>query len=162
MPLSERLRSFLYSHQAEYTLTTHPAMFTARGLAIAEHPRPDEAAKAVVIFGDAAYHMVVISAGKLVDLSESRAALGLLQARLATESELGALFPDCELGAMPPPGPVYGLAVSLDDSLIGQDTIAFNAGTHSEAIHMRTVEFHRLVSPRLVSLGREPVDTHAW
>jgi len=102
MPLSERLRSFLDSHQAGYTLTTHPAICTARGLAIAEHLRPREVAKAVVIFGDGAYHMVVIPAGQLVDLSKSRTALGLAQARLT-----------------------------------GQETIAFHAGTHSEAIHIR-------------------------
>jgi len=162
MPLSERLRSFLDSHQAEYTLTTHPKAFTAREVAVAEHLRPREIAKTVVIFGDAAYHMVVVPASKLVDLYEARAALGLPQARLATESELGTLFPDCELGAMPPLGPLYGLTVYLDESLIGQQSIAFNAGTHSEVIHMRTTEFQRLVSPRIVSLAREAVSTHGW
>jgi Ala-tRNA(Pro) deacylase len=162
MPLSERLRSFLDSHQAEYTLTTHAKAFTARDVAVAEHLPPREVAKTVVIFGDAAYHLIVIPASKLVDLYEARTALGLSQARLATEHELGTLFPDCELGAMPPLGPLYGLSVYLDDSLLRQESIAFNAGTHSEVIHMRTAEFQRLALPHAVSLAREPVAAHGW
>ncbi|HTX37746.1 MAG TPA: YbaK/EbsC family protein [Bryobacteraceae bacterium] len=161
MPLSERLRSFLESHQAEYTLTTHAKAFTARAVAAAEHLPPREIAKTVVIFGDEAYHMIVIPASKLVDLYEVRPVLGLSQARLATETELGTLFPDCELGAMPPLGPLYGLSVYLDNSLAGQDTIAFNAGTHSEVMHMRMAEFRRLALPATVSLVREPV-AHGW
>jgi Ala-tRNA(Pro) deacylase len=161
MPLSERLRSFLESHQAEYTVTTHARAFTAREVAAAEHLRPREIAKTLVIFGDGAYLLVVIPASKLVDLYEVRPVLGLAQARLATEEEMGTLFPDCELGAMPPLGPVYGLTVYMDASLMGQDTIAFNAGTHTELMHMPMSEFHRLVSPRIVSLIREPV-AHGW
>ena len=162
MPLSERLRSFLDSHQAEFTLSTHPIAFTAREVAAAEHLPSRELAKVVVIFGDAADHIVVIPANRQVDLHEVRSALGLSQARLATESELVKLFPDCEVGAMPPFGTLYGLPVYLDSTLAGQDTIAFNAGTHRDAIHMRLPEFRRLVSPQVVSVVREAAEARAW
>ena len=162
MPLSERLRSFLDSHQAEFTLTTHPKAFTAREVAAAEHLPAREVAKTVVVVGDGTYHTIVIPASKLVDFHEIRAALGLSQARLATEAELEGLFPDCELGAMPPLGPLYGLPVYLDSSLAGQDMIAFNAGTHREVIHMRTAEFRRLVLPHIVSLVCAPAAAHGW
>ena len=162
MPLAERLRSFLDSHRAEFTLTTHAKAFTAREVAAAEHLLPREVAKTVVVFGDGVYHMLVIPASKLVDFHEVRGALGLPQARLATEAELDALFPDCETGAMPPFGPLYGLPVYLDGTLAGQDTLAFNAGTHHDVIHMHTAEFRRLVSPVIVSLVREPAITRGW
>jgi Ala-tRNA(Pro) deacylase len=162
MPLSERLRSFLDSHHAEYTLTSHATAFTAREVATAEHLPAREVAKTVVIFGDGTCHMIVLPASKLVDFHEVRPALGLSQVRLATEDELGKLFPDCELGAAPPFGTLYGFPVYLDASLAGQDMIAFNAGTHREVIHMRMVEYQRLVSPNIVSLVREPAATHGW
>ena len=162
MPLSERLRSFLDSRHAEYTLTKHANAFTAREVAAAEHLPPREVAKTVVIFGDGTYHMIVVPASKLVDLIEVRPTLGLAQVRLAREEELGMLFPDCELGAMPPLGPLYGFPVYLDASLAGEDTIAFNAGTHREVIHMKTTEFRRLVTPSIVSLVREPATAHGW
>lgn len=157
MPLSERLRSFLDSHEARFTLTTHSKAFTAREVAAAEHLPPREVAKTVVVFGDGACHLIVIPANKLVDLYEARPTLGFSQLRLATEEELAQLFPDCELGAMPPLGPLYGLHVYLDSSLAGQDMIAFNAGTHSDVVHMQMAEFRRLVSPEIVSLVREAV-----
>jgi len=160
MPLSERLRNFLDSRRAEFTLSTHPKALTAREVAAAEHLPPKEVAKAVVIFGDGAYYMIVIPASKLVDLHEVRPVLGLAQARLASEDELARLFPDCELGAMPPLGPIYGFPVYLDTTLAGQDTIAFNAGTHREVLHMQMAEYRRLVSPHIVSLAREPVGAH--
>lgn len=162
MPLSERLRNYLDSHLAEFTITTHPKAFTAREVAAAEHLPPREVAKTVVIFGDGAYHMIVLPASKLVDLHEVRPVLGLSQARLASEDELARLFPDCELGAMPPLGPIYGFPVYLDTTLAGQDMIAFNAGSHRDVIHMRLTEYRRLVSPHIVSLAREPAAAHGW
>lgn len=162
MPLPERLRKFLDSRRAEFTLTTHPKAFTAREVAAAEHLPAKEVAKTVVIFGDGAYHMIVVPASKLVDLHEARPVLGLAQARLATEDELARLFPDCELGAMPPLGPLYGFTVYLDNTLAGQDTITFNAGTHREVLHMQTAEFRRLAAPHIVSLAREPAAAHGW
>jgi Ala-tRNA(Pro) deacylase len=156
MPLNERLRSFLDSAHAEYNVTTHPKAFTAREVAVAEHLPPREVAKTVVLFGDAEYHMVVIPASKLVDFHELRPVLGLAQARLATEAEIAAIFPDCELGAMPPFGSLYGLPVYLDASLAGEPMITFNAGSHREVVHMPTAEFRRLVNPVIVSLVREP------
>jgi Ala-tRNA(Pro) deacylase len=160
MPLSEPLRSFLDFHRAEFTLTTHPKAFTAREVAAAEHLPAREVAKTVVVFADGAYYMIVVPASRLVDLHELRTTLGFHQVRLATEDELAKLFPDCELGAMPPVGPIYGLAVYLDGVLASQETMAFNGGTHRDEVHMRTSEFRRLVDPRIMSLGREAMLAH--
>ena len=161
MPLYERLRSFLDSRDAAYSLSVHPKAFTAREVAFAERLPAREVAKTVVLFGDGEYHMVVIPASKLVDFHELRPALGLTQARLATEQEVGQLFPDCELGAMPPFGSLYGLPVYLDSSLAGEPSIACNAGTHRDVLHMSTPEYRRLANPIVVSLVREPA-LHGW
>jgi Ala-tRNA(Pro) deacylase len=160
MPLTERLRNFLDSNHAEYTLTVHPKAYTAREVAHAEHLPAREVAKTVILFGDAEYHVVVIPANKLVDFQELRPVLGLAQVRLATEDELGRIFPDCELGAMPPFGGLYGIQVYLDASLAGEPDIAFNAGTHREVIHMKMTEFRKLAQPVVVSLVKEPALNH--
>lgn len=162
MPLSERLRSFLDAHHAEYTVTNHPKAFTAREVAFAEHLPPREVAKTVVVFGDGEFHMLVVPASRLVDFQELRPALGLAQARLATEDELLKLFPDCELGAMPPIGSLYGLAVYLDTSLAAEPAIAFNAGTHRDEVHMSTAEYRRLAAPTVAPLVREVAAHTGW
>ena len=160
MPLLEKLRVFLEANRAEYTHTVHSLAYTAREVASAEHLPAREVAKTVVIHGDLGYSMVVLPANKLVDFQEVRIALGMTHTRLVPEPELSQLFPDCELGAMPPIGNLYGMAVYLDSSLAAEDMITFNAGTHRDVVHMRTNEFRRLVRPTLVSLAREAVAWH--
>jgi len=59
--------------------------------------------------------------------------------RPAAEQEFSSLFPDCELGAMPPFGSLYNLAVYVDESLAADDAIVFNAGTHRDAIRQPRV-----------------------
>jgi Ala-tRNA(Pro) deacylase len=162
MPLSEHLRGFLESHGVAYQVSTHPKAFTAREVATAEHLPARELAKTVVILGDGGYHMIVVPANKLIDFQEVRLALGFYQVRLATEEELGKLFPDCEIGAMPPFGPLWGLPVYLDRSLAGAPYLAFNAGTHLDVIHMRTEDFRNLVTPTIASLAREAALGQAW
>ncbi len=160
MPLTDRLRRFLDSTHAEYSLSAHPNAVTAREVAVAAHLPAREVAKSVVVFGDGEYHMIVLPANRLLDFREVRLALGLSQVRLATEDEISKLFPDCELGAMPPVGSLYGLPVYLDSMLAAEDVIAFNGGTHQEVVTMRTTEFRRLLHPLVVPLAREVARSH--
>ena len=161
MPLLENLRDFLDAHQAEFTLTDHPNAFTAREVATAEHLPTREVAKTIVVTSDERFFMLVIPANKLIAFHEVRRALRPAHARMATEHELGRLFPDWELGAMPLFGSLYDLPVYLDSTLTGQEQIAFNAGTHLEVIHMRTAEYRRLALPAVVSLIQTEV-AHDW
>jgi len=162
MELLKRLRVFLDESHAEYTHTVHPLAYTAREVASAEHLPSREVAKTVVVFGDEGYHMIVVPASRFVDFQEVRLTLGLTHARLATEQEIGQLFPDCELGAMPPMGNLYGMPVYLDSSLAAEETIAFNGGTHYDVVHMRTSDFRKLVHPTVISLAREAAMRHGW
>jgi Ala-tRNA(Pro) deacylase len=157
MPILPKLQEFLDLSGIPYTHTVHPLAYTAREVAHAEHISPQEVAKVVVVVADGEYRMAVLPATKLVDFPEVRAVLDSPGARLATEEELGRVFPDCELGAMPPFGNLYHMKVLLDAALLADETIAFNAGTHRDVIHMRTEDFCRIVKPEIVSVGREIV-----
>jgi Ala-tRNA(Pro) deacylase len=162
MALLEKLRVFLEENHAEYTHTVHSTAYTAREVASAEHLPNREFAKAVIIFGDEGYHMVVVPANRLVDFQEVRLTLGFTHARLATEEEVGQLFPDCDLGAMPPFGNLYGMTTYLDSSLAAEESIAFNAGTHKDVVHVHTDEYRAMVHPVVVSLAREAAMRHGW
>lgn len=162
MPHQQKLQSVLEANHLAFTQTTHTAAFTAREVASAEHLPAREVAKTVVLFGDGGFRMIVIPANKLVDFQEVRLALGLSHVRLATEDELSKLFPDCELGAMPPVGNIYDMPVYLDSSLAAEPEIVFNAGTHREAIHMQTADYRQLVSPTIVALSRAETPRHGW
>ena len=157
MPILPKLQELLDLSGAAYTHTVHPQAYTAREVAHVEHLPPQEIAKVVIVVADGEYKMAVLPASRLVDFPEVRTVLGSPAARLATEDELSRLFPDCELGAMPPFGNLYHLRVMLDSSLLADERIAFNAGTHRDVVHMRLEDYCRLVRPEIVHLTREAV-----
>jgi Ala-tRNA(Pro) deacylase len=154
MAVLAKLEEYLNDRQIPFSRSTHPIAFTAQEVAQAEHVSGRMVAKTVVLLADGAFMMAVLSADAIVDLQELRHALGVTHLRLATEREIADLFPDCELGAMPPFGNLYGLPVYVEASLAQQVEIAFNAGTHREVIHMKFADFRRLVDPTIMSFGR--------
>ncbi len=98
--------------------------------------------------------LAVLPAPNHVRLDKLAAVVGK-SVRLATEQEFSSLFPDCELGAMPPFGSLYNLAVYLDESLAADEVIVFNAGTHRDAIRVRYDDFVRLAKPRVCSFAQK-------
>ena len=109
MPFSTKVQEFLEINQVSFKHTVHPLAYTAREVASAEHLPPRDVAKVVIVSADNEYQMVVLPANRALDLSELRTSLGMCHARLATEQEIGHLFPDCDLGAMPPFGNLYNM-----------------------------------------------------
>lgn len=154
MPLRDQLRRLFDSRHIPYSLTSHPTALRASEVASVEHLPAWEVAKTVVVFGDDKYHLVIVPADRYVDMRELQFALDMKHVRLATEAELTTLFPDCELGAMPPLGVLFDLPVYLDSELAGEVMITFNAGTHHECVHMKTADFKKLTKPTVVALTR--------
>ncbi len=154
MAMLQRLLQYLDENQVEYTHHTHPTAYTAREVASVEHIPAHRIAKVVVYFTENGYGMAVLPGDSMLDLQSLRTALGVSRLRLATESELADLFPDCELGAMPPFGNLFDLPVFVDGGLTTEETIAFNAGTHRDVVHMKYRDFERLVRPKVMNLSR--------
>jgi Ala-tRNA(Pro) deacylase len=154
MAVLTKLEEYLKNQQIPFSRSTHPVAFTAQEVAQAEHVSGRMIAKTVVLLADGAFLVAVLSADAVVDLQELRHTLGVTHLRLATEREIADLFPDCELGAMPPFGNLYGLPVYAEASLAQQSEIAFNAGTHRDVVHMKFTDFRRLVDPLIMSFGR--------
>lgn len=150
-----RLQEFLDQHQAIYTHTTHRLAYTARDTAAADHTPVHSLAKTVLFVGDGVYAMAVLPADMHIDTERLRHVLGLNSVRLSGEEELARLFPDTELGAMPPFGNLYGdIPVYCDVSLSEEEYIAFNAGTHRDVVHLKFKDFRHWVHPAIVSFAR--------
>src|SRR5207253_9336010 len=89
--------------------------------------------------------MAVLPASFHVDLRRLKAEAMATTVELASESEFKDRFPDCETGAMPPFGNLYGIKVFADESLAKDKEIAFNAGSHRELVRLAWEEFEKLV-----------------
>jgi len=154
MPIPAHISKFLDSEHVPYQSFTHSRAYTAQGIAQAQHLSGKKLAKVVmVIVNDRQQIMAVVPASHRVDLDLLGQALKTNRIRLATEEEFKDLFPECELGAMPPLGNIYHLDVWIEQKLKLLPTIAFNAGNHAEIIQMTFADFERLVQPKTASFG---------
>ena len=150
MPV-EKLKQFLDGQKVKYVSLTHSPAFTAQEIAAAAHVPGKELAKTVVVHLDGKTAMAVLPANLKVVLEDLCEAAGTDKARFATEDEFKKLFPDCEVGAMPPFGNLYGMDVYTATPLTKDKEIAFNAGSHTELIKMAYNDFARLVKPKVAS-----------
>jgi Ala-tRNA(Pro) deacylase len=155
MKTLDRIIAFLELKDAHYKHDRHPLSYTARETARAEHVAPRSFAKVVVVHAEDGFAMAVLPADRIVDLDELRAAFGSRHLRLATERELDELFPECELGAMPPfgNGTIFELPVWVDGLLMAEETISFNAGTHRDVVQMSTEDWEQIVRPSVLAFA---------
>lgn len=147
MPVIATIHQFLGEAHVPYTVMPHRPAFTARDEAAATSVPGRDWAKVVVCFVDGEPIEAVVPAPSFVDLGRLLELGGGRAIRLAEEEELRRLFPECETGAMPPFGPLYGQTVYVDAALASEPEIVFNAGTHRDAIAMRWSDFVKLVNP---------------
>jgi Ala-tRNA(Pro) deacylase len=147
MPGLATIHEFLREAHVRYTVVPHRPAFTAEQEAAATHVPDRDWAKVVVCIVDDEPVEAVVPAPAYVNLESLRELAGGHSIRLATERELQRFFPDCEIGAMPPLGPLYGQTVYVDATLALEPEIVFNAGTHRDAIAMRWSDFVKMVNP---------------
>jgi Ala-tRNA(Pro) deacylase len=148
-----RLRNFLEREKVRYAHETHRTAYTAQAVAQEEHVPGKLVAKTVVVKVDDGFALAVMPATARADFARLKSALGAQEVRLATELEFTGLFPDCEVGAMPPFGNLYGVPVYVDAALAQDEEIIFNAGTHEDTIRMRYSDFERLALPKIFSFA---------
>ncbi len=152
MPV-EKLKSFLDEHAVKYVTIKHSRAFTAQEVADSAHIPGREMAKTVMVKLDGRMAMVVLAAPDMISLDHLREATGAETAELATEAEFGGLFPKCEIGAMPPFGNLWELPVYVDQRLREDETIAFNAGSHTELVQLAYEDCERLVQPEVLEFA---------
>ena len=144
---SKKLKEFLDSNDVKYVSIAHSTAYTAQEVAASAHIHGKDLAKTVIVKIDGKMAMAVLPASYKVDLDLLKTAAGASTIELTAEHEFRSMFPDCNVGAMPPFGNLYGMTVYADESLAEDEEIAFNAGTHAELIKMAYKDFERMVKP---------------
>jgi Ala-tRNA(Pro) deacylase len=154
MDCKERLVAYLQAEGVDFEVHHHRQAFTAQEVAATEHISGKRLAKVVMVMAGADLVMTVLPAHERVDLDVLAGVTGATGLRLAEEDEFSSRFDDCEAGAQPPFGNLYGLPVYVDSALSQQERIEFRAGTHTDTIGIRYADFARLVQPAVDSFGR--------
>jgi Ala-tRNA(Pro) deacylase len=146
MSVAKTVMSYLQSHQIPYAVVPHRRTLSSRESAEAAHVSARCLAKAVVFWDRQGYLMAVVPGDRHVGVDSLSDKLGR-QLELADESRLAPVFKDCELGAIPPLGPAYGMETIVDDSLVGLEEVYFEAGDHLELICVEGEQFLRILNP---------------
>ena len=163
--IPEPIQHYLQRQHVPFLRHWHPRAVTAQELAQVLHVTGYRVVKSVIVRVDQSLWICVIPATETLDLEKVRETLGARQVRLASEDEFADLFPECELGAEPPFGHLYGLPVLMDESLGVTEDLLLRAGSHEEALEVSVEDFIALESPRMASLtverpGRYAVQHH--
>jgi Ala-tRNA(Pro) deacylase len=153
MSALQRLQRYLQEQHVDYQLHEHAEAYTAQEIAAVEHVAGRRMAKVVMALAGTRLVMLVLPAPARVDLGRVAAEVGEAGVRLAHEEEFTPAFPDCDAGAMPPFGNLYGVPVYVDPALAEDQTIVFQAGTHRHTIQLAYDDFRRLVQPQLISVS---------
>lgn len=150
MPI-KKLKEFLDANHVKYVSVVHSQAYTAQEVAASAHVSGKAMAKTVIVELDGQMAMTVLPANRKIVLQDLREVTGSDQVKFASEEQFKDRFPDCEIGAMPPFGQLYGMDVYVAESLSENEEIAFNAGSHTEIIKLSYEDFARLAQPKVVS-----------
>jgi Ala-tRNA(Pro) deacylase len=148
---STGIKDFLERENVPYSTILHSRAFTAQEASESAHISGKAFAKTVIVEIDGKSAMAVLPANCRVNLEDLREITGSSSVRMASEEQIQNLFPDCEVGAMPPLGKFYGIEVYVSPALAQSGEIVFNACTHTELIKMRFADFERIVQPHILS-----------
>ena len=159
MQCKDRLESYLRENTVPFEVQHHARVYTAQEVAATEHVPGKVVAKVVVVQADDKMVMLALPASYRVYESKLASVLGCREVRIAREDEFASAFPDCEVGAMPPFGNLYGVPVVVDRSLAEDDTIVVQAGTHTDTLSLKYADFARLVNPTVAEFARYPSPT---
>lgn len=157
MNCKRKLEDYLREHGVPYGGHHHARAITAQEVAAVEHVPGEMFAKTVMVFADGELAMLVLPAPSHVNPERAADALGVGAVRLAGEDTFEATFPDCEVGAMPPFGNLYGVPVYVDEALAEDEEIIFRAGTHTDTMTVAYADFERLVAPKVIAFADQPV-----
>ncbi len=150
---SAKIKEYLDRQGVKYVSISHSPAYTSQEVAASAHIPGKTLAKTVMVIADGKMIMAVLPGTRRVDLDRLKVALQAQQIALAQEAEFKSLFPDCEIGAMPPFGNLYNVPVVADSALTEDTEIVFNAGSHRELIRLAYKDFERLVKPTIAKFA---------
>lgn len=144
MGMAMSLQAFFDAHPLHYSVVQHDHTLTSQHSAAALHQTGHKVAKSVLLKDEHGYLLAVLPASHRLHLGRLHDLLGRTLG-LASEIEVAALFGDCAIGAIPPAGLLYNLDTVVDEALLEQNDVYFEAGDHEQSIHMAQADFSKLL-----------------
>ncbi len=104
----------------------------------------DRVAKPVLLGDDDSYLLAVLPYSHRLDIDRLNQAMARSLV-IMNQNELDATFTDCDRGAIPPTGELYGVDTLADPALFDKDEVFFESGDAKLMIRMTGSEFRKLL-----------------
>ena len=156
MALLACLAEVLKRERVPYLTLRHPPAFTAPELSAVAHIPGRRSAKVVICIADSRARASGLARALLGRSRALKRLAGSASLRLAREQEIAALYPEFEVGAMPPFGMMHGHRVFVERCFVGEPELVFNAGTHTDSLCMHYGDFADIVHPTVGTFGVPP------
>lgn len=153
MSVSKKVKELLEKERISYQVLEHRLAYTALEVAQAQHLPGHQVVKSIVVGVDGSWILCVLASTHKIDFEKLKRELKAKEAHLATEGDVSRLFPGFEIGAMPPFGQLAGIKVYVDKNLEENDSIAFNAGTHTDLLKIRLKDYLKAFHPQFIDFG---------
>lgn len=153
MAITQKVKNYLDEKHIGYQILKHSLTYTAMETAGAQHVPGKQLIKSVIVKADGKFIMCVLSSNHLINFDKLKKSTQTKEVYLATEAEIEALFPECEVGAEPPFGELFGLDVLVDRAVSENEEIVFNAGTHTDTVKIKYKDFVRLTKSKEANFG---------
>jgi Ala-tRNA(Pro) deacylase len=157
-----KVKEYLDNNAVKYEALQHPTAFTAQEVAASADIPGKEMAKSVIVRLGGRIAMAVLPASEIIDFERLKETAAVDEAELAFEEEYDDLFPECEHGAIPPFGNLYGMPVYVAKSLVDEPVVLFAAGSLKELVKITTADFRRLVSAKISSFSYKQHGETRW
>ena len=145
MSMAPSIETHLGRSGIDFNLISHPYSNSSLQTAQFAHVSPKHVAKAVMTHDGDTYRLCLIpSTNRLVTSWLNDHMNGHF--RLVAEQELADLFADCEIGAVPALGQVYGFPVIWDSTFSTMDEIFFESGDHENLVKVDKGAFMQLMA----------------
>ena len=144
MSIANMLKEYLDHHEVNYELLDH--RYSTNSMEAASNARvpPEKIAKCVMLADEGGYVMAVCPASRRIKLGDLYREINR-RLVFAKEDELVDVLMDCSPGAVPPIGDAYNIEVVLDEELLDESDVYFEAGNHEELIHVAADAFDTLM-----------------
>lgn len=152
--MNKALEEFLAKKKVEYRVVKHDLAYTAQEIAAAEHISGRKVTKTVIVKADGEPKVLALSASQMVDFPRLKKILSCRELALASEEEIAGLFPDYEVGAIPPFAELIGVPLYIDEQLSENDEVSVNACSHTEAVLLKYGDFERIAGGAASSFSK--------
>ncbi|MEI9407501.1 aminoacyl-tRNA deacylase [Mesorhizobium salmacidum] len=155
MTIARKLQDYMAGKGIAYDTVAHHRTSTSSQTAQAAHVPGRRLAKSVLVHHEMGYALAVVPSSHRVEFNTLQDVVDR-RLGLASEDEIGEVFSDCDIGAVPPLGAAYGVPVILDESFSAEDDVYFEAGDHKTLVHVTGGDFRNLLRDARVARFSHP------